>query len=157
MKKVLLILTTVLLVGSYTATSQDSKYKPYTSVGTTLSSNQLYYGGEIGYYSDKAWFAVGATAYAPNSTATGRWIGSFKSYYKIANQGIVDEFAWAAVNVSIDKTRAISFEPGAAIVFNIWKRFAPQISLSLPIAENSNSVWKPLNMNFGVSLNYWIK
>lgn len=156
MKKILLI--TILLGALFTVTAQkDYKYKPYVGVGTTLSSNQMYYGAEVGVYNDKAWFSVGATTWAQTQRDKFHWTGSFKSYYKIASQGIVDEFAWAAVNVTLDRDKAISFEPGAAIVFNIWDKFAPQVSFSLPIAENSTSVWRPLNMNFGISLNYWIK
>jgi len=142
-----------LIMISSSAYSQKSNYFPYASVGTSVSSGIYTYGVETGIYNQKAWFAVGASAYKfQNNTY---WTGSFKTYFKLQKYNIVDVFAYNSVNVSIDKYKTLGFEPGFVTVFNFAKKWAPQVSLTAPVYENTN--FKFTALSFGVSLNYWIK
>lgn len=153
MKKFIVLAAFVL--ASLCGVAQHVAYQPYVSGGTTLSSGTLSYGAEVGMYANKVWYSLGASFYEDNAS-TNQWYGSIKAYYKIGHQGFVDDYVWGAANVHISKDRAISFEPGVCAVFNISDHWAPQVSLSFPIYENTKSVWKPLQMNLGVGINYWL-
>lgn len=137
--------------------AQSKNYKPYVNTGVSVSSGITSVGGELGVYNAKAWYAIG---YSQPVTIDAASSLSAKGYWKLTNtktDNDVDVFAQSAINLSLDQYHAISLEPGASVVFNIWKRFAPQISLTFPIQENSVLRGKSLAMNAGVSLNYWIQ
>ncbi len=154
MKKILVLLSLVLLTTMGVSAQQEKvNYQGYASVGSTLSSGHLSHGAELGVYSKKTWYAVGASATEVNNTV--KWTASVKAYYKIGHQGFVDNYVWTAVNVGIYAGKPITFEPGVAAVFNVSDHFAPQVTLSFPVGENTNSIFKPLQMNVGVGINYW--
>lgn len=162
MKKVKLFLLTGFLLALsvmniQTAKSQGRDYKPYINLGANLSSGITSVGGEIGFYNTKAWYAVGLST---TSSSKSSYYLSPKGYWKITNSkedNTVDGYLWSAVDVALDKTHALALEPGFAAVFNITKKFAPQVSMSFPVGENSVLRGRPLIMNFGISLNYWIR
>lgn len=157
MKKVTLILVAFMALLT-TATAQPGSvvvntFEPYIGVGTTLSSGQHGYGGELGIYSNKVWYAVGvSTTDVPGDNP---WFASFKAYYKVSGEGFAEAFIFGAANVRIHDSKALSFEPGGAVVFNVSKRLAPQVSLSFPTGENG-ILWRPLSMNLGLGLNVWL-
>lgn len=137
--------------------AQSKNYKPYVNVGASVSSGLTAIGGELGVYNSKAWYAVG---YNQTVTVDATPSLSAKGYWKLTNtkaDNDVDVFAQSAINISLNQYHAISVEPGASVVFNISKRFAPQISLTFPIQENSVMRGRPLAMCAGLSLNYWIQ
>lgn len=153
MKK--LILASIILVSAMTGFAQKSNYSTYVSVGSSLSSSTLSYGGEVGIYNDKAWFALGTSASKAEGTTKTAWVGSFKTYFKLKNYNIVDLYAYNGVNVTINKSKVLGFEPGLVTVFNVSKKWAPQLSLTAPVYENTNFNFTALSV--GISLNYWIQ
>lgn len=153
MKFKFLVVFLVLTMSAVCSFSQKTSYSPYISAGASVSSGVITYGAELGVYNDKAWFAVGASEYQLNDKSY--WTGSFKTYLKIKSYGTVDLFGYNSVNISIDKSKALGFEPGFVTVFNISKRFAPQFSLTAPVSENTN--FKFSTLSAGLSLNFWIK
>jgi hypothetical protein len=158
MFKTLSVLLLAIIIIAQPISAQGTKsvnYEPYINVGANLSSGQFGYGGEFGVYSDKVWYALGVST-AEDATGKSQWYGSAKAYYRISHVGFADAFAFGAVNVHLEKDKSISIEPGVAAVFNISNRLAPQVSLSFPVYENSTSLWKPLTVNLGLSLNVWL-
>lgn len=127
------------------------RFKPYIGLGSAISNNLFTHGLEAGIYNTKAWYAVGFS-----TTEGEEYYGSFKAYYRIHSTSITDLFSYGSVSIALDKTKALSFEPGFAAVFNISKKFAPQVSLGLPIYEQTQ-LFNPVTLAFGISLNYWIR
>lgn len=150
MKKFIFIVT--LLFGMITTGFSQTEYKPYIGAGSNLTTGTFSYGAEAGIYNNKAWFAFGASTYEVNDKFY--WTVSAKAYYKIASQGIVDEFIYNAVNVTADSERAFSYEPGVAVVFNVTKHWAPQFTLSTPMYENTK-VFRKITPSVGLGLNYF--
>ena len=151
MKKFLFAL---LLFASFAVSAQKYTYKPYTSLGSSLSAGTFAYSAEVGVYNDNTWYSVALSQYRFEGKTY--QYASVRSYYKLATSGIATTFATASANVMLDKSKQLSFEPGVATVFNITKKFAPQVSLSLPTYEGS-ALFKPTNVSFGFGVNYWIK
>lgn len=157
-KAIIFSLMAIALLSSFDSNAQRHKkdyltFKPYLGVGASLSTNYVTPGAEFGFYNDKMWFAVGATSYQVNDDR--KWSAQYKNYFKVIDAGIVENYAYYAINVSLEKGHQVGFEPGIATVFNVGK-FSPQVSISFPTSENYPG-WKPLSMSFGVGLNYWIK
>lgn len=152
MKKITVLLAFIMMAGA--AFSQTDNFKPYVGAGTSLSSGGLTHGAELGVYNSKAWYAVGVST----PEGSGTYYASAKAYYKVRKltTSSVDVFGYGAVNVALDDSRSLSVEPGIAAVFNVTKKFAPQISLGFPLNENT-AIYKTLPLSFGLSLNYWIK
>jgi hypothetical protein len=138
-----------------TCQSADSipadRFKPYIGAGSAISNGMFTHGAELGIYNSKAWYALGFS-----NTEGGTSYGSFKAYYRIHTASITDLFTYGSVNIALDKTKSLSFEPGFAAVFNITRKLAPQVSFGLPVYENTQ-LFNPVNLSFGLSLNYWIK
>lgn len=159
MKKILLFIAALLLVAFAFCQPKPTlpkSYDPYVSAGVSLSSAVWSPGIELGIYNDKDWFAVGAYTYRNTPSSAYETYSQFKWYHKVASNGLIDVFGYSALDVKLDKTKNIIFEPGAVIVFNIRPKFAPQISLTTPIGENTTP-FKPALLSAGISLNYWIK
>lgn len=154
MRIVLLMLCFTMLT-AVSLQAQKVDYNPYINVGTTLSSGHLSYSLEEGVYSEKVWVALAVSTFEDAADVM-QWYGSGKAYYRVGHQGVIDTYLWNGVNVHIAADRAISIEPGVAVVIN-GRKIAPQVSLSFPIGENTEHVWKPLQMNLGLSLNLWLK
>lgn len=157
MKKIKgLLLVFTMLCLSFTSQAQGKNYQPYLNAGASLSSGVTSLGGEVGFYNNKAWYAVGISTGSSQKTS---WYLSPKGYWKLtgSKESDVDGYFWSAVNVALDRTHALSVEPGVAAVFNITKKFAPQLSLSFPVGENSVLRGRPLQVNFGLSINYWVR
>ena len=157
MKKLLFILMLCIGMNSNAQNLEKAvSWKPYASVGTTLSSGVFSYGGEYGVYSSKAWYSVGVSTFK-NTGNEYEWYASVRAYYKLNKASIFDNYFWCAVNGHIQKDRSLSFEPGVCTVINISDKWAPQIGLSFPIYENTSSILKPLQMNLSIGMNYWIR
>jgi hypothetical protein len=158
MKRISILVTgLILLVSSVNAQyghkHQDLSFKPYIGVGATLNTNVLTPGVEYGYYNDKMWFAAALSTTEVNDKQT--WSLAYKNYFDVFNAGVVQNYLFYAINVSLEKGHAIGVEPGIATVFNVGK-LAPQVSVSFPTSENKPG-WSPLGINFGFGLNYWIR
>ena len=151
----LLLVATSLLTVSLTASSQSNKFEPYLGVGATLSSGQFSQGAEVGIYNNRTWFA--ATVSTVDQFNDRQWYGGVKTYYKISGRTqMVETYLSTAVGVHLAKDAAITLEPGAAVVVNLSDRVAPQFSVGFPISENTTSPLKPLTVNFGIGLNFWL-
>lgn len=140
------ILMSLLAFSVLTGFSQENRFKPYASVGGSFWKGGTSVGLEAGVYNPHVWFSGALSVDNSNTSYT-----SVKAYSKLGNVGIIDGYVWSGLNMALTSRHPISFEPGVATVFNFWKKFAPQLSFSLPI---SNGV---ATLTYGVGLNYWIK
>jgi hypothetical protein len=152
MKKFLIVSLSLMMITAVNA--QSSKYEPYVGIGASLSSGTIGEGAEIGMYNEKTWFAF--TVNTVELVDQREWYGGVKVYYRLGHSGIIDTYGYGGVNVHLEKDKALSFEPGIAVVLNISNRLAPQFTLGIPIQENTNSAFKPLPLSFGVGLNFWL-
>jgi hypothetical protein len=153
MKRVILLLVLAMSITAASAQTNKYNFKPYAGAGASVSSGEISYGAELGIYNDNTWLALGASVFQ-DPAYINHWTTSFKYYRKVLESGIVSTYGYGAVNLSIDKTRTLSFEPGAAVVIDFGK-IAPQFSFGLPITENTS--FKVNSFTFGVGINYWIK
>lgn len=159
MKKIKgILLAFSLLCLSFTVSNQTQAqgggYEPYVNLGASLTSGVTSLGGELGFYNNKARYSVGLST---ASSESGSWYLSPKGYWKLTSTSStndVDCYATGAINLALDRTHALSVEPGVAILYNISKRFSPQVSFSLPIEENTQFSGRSWPFNAGISLNY---
>lgn len=143
------ILLGVFLLMAVTANAQ---YRPYYNVGVGVTSGDFVYSAEVGAYNAKTWWAAGVSA-----TEVGQdysWAVSAKNYLKLAAQGNVTEFLYQAVNITADRYRTFSYEPGVAVVLNLSDHWAPQFTLSVPFVDGTK-VFRNITPVVGLSLNYF--
>ena len=157
MQKLYFLMLACLFVSStfcQESNTNSKTFKPYASVGTTLSGGLYSFGGEFGMYQEKAWYAVGySTVKGLGSDAERFHYASVKSYFKLGSQSIVDTYAYGGVNLGLTYDQPLYFEPGFAAVFNISNKFAPQLMITAPMDQQ----FKNPVLALGLSLNYWIK
>lgn len=131
------------------------QYKPYISVGPSVSSGTVTYGSEIGVYKDKMWYSVVGEVYKDAQGHNQYYTGP-KIYYNFYSPAkFVDFYTYVAAKLHVIQHPDIVVESGVASVFNIGKHFALQLSLSSPVPENT-ILFKPIYISTGVSINWWI-
>lgn len=146
----IIILMSAALLCAVTSQAQENVYKPYVSVGANRTEGTMSYGAEFGLYNTNTWWSLAA------SYSEGDYYSSFKNYNRVFNIGKLQNYIYGALNLKLAKgsfKENASLEPGWAFVYNSNSKFAPQFTVSFPIALNGGHV--PVSL--GLGLNYWVK
>lgn len=150
MKKFILLAVIALTAFVTGVQAQNStKYEPYIGGGVSISRGNFSQGGEIGIYNNRTWFA------ATYARAEGEDYAGVKAYYKLNNPNrpnFIDTYASLGTSFHLAQDKALTIEPGAAVVFNTFSRVAPQLSLSFPL----NDQLKGGTAVFGAGINIWL-
>lgn len=147
MKRIILLLTLSFVF--LTSVNAQTKFEPYVGAGVSISHGEFSRGGELGIYNSKSWVAL------TYQNAEGEHYAGVKTYYKVntAKQpSFVDSYLSLGTSFHIAQDKTFTIEPGAAVVFNISNRVAPQLSLGFPLTDKLR---KGL-ATFGAGLNLWL-